>query len=92
MFHSNTALGTLNRAGYKSQQYDDLADQQTKAVDDATRNRILGQMQDLLAKDMPAYALFYPDDIFPYKVSAFDRWVYYKGTGILNKAPFIAPK
>ncbi len=92
LFHSSTTLGTLNRAGYKSQQYDDLADQQTKAVDEAARNRILGQMQDLLAKDMPAYPLFYPDDIFPYKVSAFDRWVYYKGTGILNKATFIGPK
>ncbi len=41
---------------------------------------------------MPAYPLFYPDDIFPYKVSAFDRWVYYKGVGILNKAPLLAPK
>jgi len=92
MFHSNTALGTLNRAGYKNTQFDDLADQQTKAVDEATRNRLLGQMQDILAKDMPAYALFYPDDIFPYQVSTFDRWVYYKGTGILNKAPFLAPK
>jgi peptide/nickel transport system substrate-binding protein len=92
LFHSSTTLGTLNRAGYKNPQYDDLADQQTKAVDEAARNRILGQMQDLLAKDMPAYPLFYPDDIFPYKTSAFDRWVYYKGTGILNKASFIAPK
>ena len=92
LFHSSTTLGTLNRAGYKNPQYDDLADQQTRAVDEATRNRILGQMQDILARDMPAYPLFYPDDIFPYKVSAFDRWVYYKGTGILNKAAFIAPK
>jgi peptide/nickel transport system substrate-binding protein len=92
MFHSSTTLGTLNRAGYKNPQYDELADQQTRAVDEATRNRILGQMQDILARDMPAYPLFYPDDIFPYKVSAFDRWVYYKGVGILNKAPLIAPK
>jgi peptide/nickel transport system substrate-binding protein len=92
LFHSNTTLGTLNRAGYQNPQYDALADQQTKAVDEASRNRILAQMQDILAKDMPAYPLFYPDDIFPYKVSAFDRWVYYKGVGILNKAPLLAPK
>jgi peptide/nickel transport system substrate-binding protein len=92
LFHSSTALGTLNRSGYKNPQYDDLADQQTKAVDEAARNRILGQMQDILARDMPAYPLFYPDDIFPYQASAFDRWVYYKGVGILNKATFIAPK
>ena len=92
MFHSDTVKGTLNRAGYKSTAYDELADQQAKAVDDATRKRILGQMQELLAKDMPAYAVFYPDDIFPYKVSAFDRWVYYPGVGILNKATLIAPK
>ena len=92
LFHSSTTLGTLNRSGYKNPQYDDLADQQTKAVDEASRNRILGQMQDILARDMPAYPVFYPDDIVPYKVSAFDRWVYYKGTGILNKATFIAPK
>ncbi len=92
LFHSNPTLGTLNRSGYKNPQYDDLADQQTKAVDEATRTRILGQMQDILAKDMPAYASFYPDDIYPYQVSAFDRWVYYKGVGILNKASLIAPK
>ena len=92
LFHSNPTLGTLNRAGYKNPQYDELADQQTRAVDDATRNRILGQMQVILARDLPAYPLFYPDDIFPYRASAFDRWVYYKGVGILNKATFIAPR
>jgi peptide/nickel transport system substrate-binding protein len=92
LFHSSTALGTLNRSGYKNPQYDDLADQQTKAVDEAARNRILGQMQDILARDMPAYPLFYPDDIFPYQASAFDRWVYYKGVGILNKATLLAPR
>lgn len=92
MFHSDPALGTLNRAGYKNPQYDTLAEQQSKAVDEASRNRILAQMQDILAKDMPAYAVFYPDDIFPYRVAAFDRWVYYKGVGILNKATLIAPR
>ena len=92
LFNSSTTLGTLNRAGYKNTQYDDLSDQQSKAADEATRTRILGQMQDILARDMPAYPIFYPDDIFPYKVSTFDRWVYYKGVGILNKASLLAPK
>ena len=92
LFHSNPTVGTLNRAGYKNPQYDELADQQTRAVDDGTRNRLLGQMQEILAKDMPAYAVFYPDDIFPYRPSEFDRWVYYKGTGILNKAPMLVPR
>ncbi|HWI03259.1 MAG TPA: ABC transporter substrate-binding protein, partial [Acidimicrobiales bacterium] len=92
MFHSSTTLGTLNRAGYKNTQYDELSDQQSKAVDEASRNRILAQMQEILARDMPAYPVFYPEDIFPYRVSAFDRWVYYQGVGILNKATLLAPR
>jgi peptide/nickel transport system substrate-binding protein len=92
LFHSNPSVGTLNRSGYRNPQYDQLADQQTTAPDEASRNRILAQMQEILARDMPAYPLFYPDDIFPYRESAFDRWTYYKGVGILNKASLLAPR
>jgi peptide/nickel transport system substrate-binding protein len=92
LFHSDVAVGTLNRAAYKNPQYDALADQQSTTTDQAQRYRILGQMQDILADDVPAVAVYFPDDIFPYRTGAFDRWVYYPGTGILNKATLIAPK
>ncbi|MDQ3978984.1 MAG: ABC transporter substrate-binding protein [Actinomycetota bacterium] len=92
LFHSEPAVGTLNRAAYKNPQYDTLADEQSRTTDTAQRNRILGQMQDILADDLPAIALYYPDDIFPYRPGTFDGWVYYPGTGILNKATLIAPK
>ncbi len=92
LFHSDVAVGTLNRAAYKNPQYDTLADQQSRTTDMAERNRILGQMQDILATDVPAIAVYFPEDIFPYRPGTFDRWVYYPGTGILNKATLIASK
>ncbi len=92
LFHSDVAVGTLNRAAYKNPAYDALADQQSRTTDTAERNRILGQMQDILAEDLPAIAVYFPDDIFPYRSGTFDRWTYYPGTGILNKASLIAPK
>ncbi len=92
LFHSDVAVGSLNRAGYKNPQYDALADQQSRTTDTAERNRVLGQMQDILAEDLPAIAVYFPEDIFPYRAGAFDGWVYYPGTGILNKATLIAPR
>jgi peptide/nickel transport system substrate-binding protein len=92
LFHSDVAVGTLNRAAYKNPQYDTLAAQQSSATDPTERNRILFQMQDILAQDVPVVAVYFPDDIFPYRAATFDRWVYYPGTGILNKATLIAPK
>ena len=92
LFHSDIAVGSLNRAAYKNPAYDTLADQQSRTTDTAVRNRILGEMQDMLAEDRPAIAVVFPDDIFPYRTGTFDRWFYYPGTGILNKATLIAPR
>lgn len=92
LFHSDPSVGTVNRAGYQSEEFDQLADEMVATVDEEARTDLLHEMQAQLAEDLPALALYFPDDIIPYRPDAFDRWTYYKGVGILNKAVFLSPR
>lgn len=89
LFHSDTAIGTVNRSGYQSAEFDQLADEMVATVDEEARQDLLHEMQAQLAEDLPALPLYFPDDIIPYRPDAFDQWTYYKGVGILNKAVFL---
>lgn len=91
LFHSDPTIGTLNRSAYDNADYDALADEMVRAVDDAEREDLLFQLQEILATDLPALPLYFPDDNVPYRPATFDDWTYYPGAGILNKAAFVSP-
>jgi peptide/nickel transport system substrate-binding protein len=89
LFHSDPSVGTINRAGYDNPEYDRLAEELRRTTDEEAREEILFDLQAILAEDVPAIALYFPENIFPYRPEAFDQWVYYEGVGILNKATFV---
>lgn len=89
MFHSDPAIGGFNRAAYKNPTYDALALEQARTTDPERRRQLLFRLQELLAEDVPMLPLYYPDGLHAYRPAAFDRWVYYDGVGILNKATFL---
>lgn len=90
LLHSNPAAGTLNLSGYRSAEADALADRAAVATDTAERARLVGQLQSLLARDLPLITLFYQDGVYAYRPAAFDGWTYMVGQGIINKRSFLA--
>lgn len=88
LFHSDPERGGLSRTGYANPDFDALAEEQERTVDQEERYELLHQMQEILAEEAPAVALYFPAEIVPYRPETFDRWVPY-AEGILNKANFV---
>lgn len=88
LFNSSTTIGTLNRAGYSSAEFDQLGAQLSTEVTPTQRQPTLTKIQQLLATDVPAIPLYFGKGIAAYRPETFNQWVYYQGYGILNKATF----
>ena len=61
--------------GYHSDALNSLAAQELSELDDAKRKQIVGQMQELLAKDVPTIPLFYTTSYDVWKISSYDGWM-----------------
>jgi peptide/nickel transport system substrate-binding protein len=60
--HANLDAGA-NRVRYRNPQLDELLDQGRRALDRAERRRIYGQIQRILARDLPFISLWHEDNI-----------------------------
>jgi peptide/nickel transport system substrate-binding protein len=79
VYHSKPP-NQLNKAtGYSNPEVDRLLDAQlaTDNVDD--RKRIVGQIQRLVAEDLPVAMLYYTTGFHAYRKSVFDQWYYTPG-------------
>ena len=74
--------------GYGNPEYDRLVEQATTAEAN-DRRRLLGEAQDILARDLPQQVLWYPDGIWAYRQAAYDGWVNDRGQGIFTKRAFL---
>jgi len=91
-FYSSAVKGRLQGAqGYKNPEFDGLAERQLVSADATERRRIIGAMQRIIARDLPALPLYYPTLFNAFRKQAFDRWYYTPGgfagglPGVLNK-------
>jgi peptide/nickel transport system substrate-binding protein len=91
LLHSDTAVGTLNLAGYGDPEVDRLTNEAAVATDPERRRELLFAVQERLASDLPFITLFYQDGIFAYRPGVFDGWTYMAGQGIINKESFVGP-
>ena len=91
LFHSDCNTGSINIGGYKNPQIDRLGDQLAVTVDPARQKQLATEMQRIIAQDLPVHVLFYPDTIMAYRQAAYDRWIFQKGQGIVNKLSFVDP-
>ncbi len=89
LYHSNCRVGTLNVVGYKNAALDPLLEQQAQTGDRGQRKKILDEIQQIVAQDMPFATLFYPDLIFAIRPAAYDGWAFQKGEGIIHKLSFL---
>jgi peptide/nickel transport system substrate-binding protein len=65
--------------GYENEQFDDLAQEQLSTVDPDQRRALLGEMQGLLAEDLPVLSLYVPNRVLYYDSETFDAWYYTPG-------------
>ncbi len=73
-----------NEAGYKSAEYDQVADAQRKETDPEKRRQLVYKAQEILARDIPEVTLFHRREIFPFNIQKFDNPVVQVGRGLWN--------
>ena len=95
-FFSSRVEGRLQGAqGWVDREFDRLAERQLVTGDAAARARILARMQEIIARELPALALYYPTVSHVFRARAFDRWYVTPGgfagglPGVFNKHALI---
>ncbi|MFL5151646.1 MAG: ABC transporter substrate-binding protein [Microvirga sp.] len=96
LFHSSTAPRGFNFVGYKSPEYDRIAEQQRQAVDIEARKKLIREAQAIVSRDAPYAFLIHPKTLQAFNQQIWDAGsiVIQKGVGIRNFWTFVgaAPK
>jgi peptide/nickel transport system substrate-binding protein len=82
---------TQHAQGYNNPEVDRLCAVQEHAVDRSTRMAAVGEIQKLVAADLPILPLVYPNSFSIVKKSTFDNWYYTEG-GVASTVPSIQNK
>lgn len=87
---------TFHKAtGYANAEVDRLIEAQIGAYDLEERKRMVGEIQRLVAEDLPMAMLYYTTQFFAYRRDVFDQWYYTPGGfgpgigDVYNKHPYI---
>ena len=78
VYASYTRL-TQHAQGYVNPDVDRLCREQLTTLDAEQRQQILGQIQELVAADLPLLPLFYPTPYHIFRPETFDAWYYTPG-------------
>lgn len=76
---SSQTRGFSRALGYANSDFDVLADTQLTMTDPADRAAAVDEMQAILARDLPALALYYTARVAVYNADVFDNWYYTPG-------------
>jgi peptide/nickel transport system substrate-binding protein len=74
VFSSKAPPSLTGASGYANPTFDGLADMQLATFDDAQRKTLVGQMQTILATDLPVLSLFYPETFLIFRKAVIDQW------------------
>ena len=80
----------LNETGYRSGEFDRLAERVAAAPARGPRRRAVAAELRTLARDVPAIPLVFSSGAFAYRPSVYNGWVFVKGAGILDKRSFLS--
>lgn len=81
--------------GYANAEVDRLLDAQLGAYDVEERKALVGQIQQIVADELPVAMLYYSKFFYVYRTSVFDQWYYTPGgfgpgmPDVYNKHPYI---
>ena len=72
-------LGPVAKGTARSEKYDEIYAQQRKEVDDEDdRKELVGDLQTIIAEELPVYALYHPKIWHVYNQEKLDTWFYTK--------------
>lgn len=74
---------------YANPEYEGLKEEWFRSTTIEEQDETLREIQRLFAEDPPAFTLYYPDTVYAYDASAYDRWIPVAGHGIHHKWSFI---
>lgn len=95
VYHSKPPNPTHQATGYANPEVDRLIDEQVATFDLEKRKGLVGQIQRLVAEDLPVAMLYYTKFYYAYRKSVFDQWYYTPGgfgpgiPDVYNKHPYI---
>ena len=79
VYHSEPPTPLHKATGYANPVVDQLIDAQLGAYDVEERMRLVGEIQEIVAEDLPVAMLYYTMQIFAYRKNVFDEWYYTPG-------------
>jgi peptide/nickel transport system substrate-binding protein len=85
LVHSDPAIGSLNLSGYVNEEADMLSEELNSETDPARQVELIGQLQEIIAEDLPFVMLLYPDGAYTYWGTVYDGWQFMTGHGIFHK-------
>ncbi|OWZ83724.1 ABC transporter substrate-binding protein [Natranaerobius trueperi] len=86
LYHSSQAIdGGNNSSAFKSDEYDELASAQRREMDLDSRQEIVMDAQELLAKEVPDITMYYRDEIQGYNNERWGNLPSMAGEGIFNE-------
>lgn len=91
LVNSDPALGSINISGFSNAEADRISNAIRVEPDDARRQELLDQLQQLIADELPFIMLLYGDGLYPYRSTVYDQWAFIAGQGIVNKLSLLAP-
>jgi peptide/nickel transport system substrate-binding protein len=89
LVHSDPTIGTSNLSGYQSAQADEIAGAIIREVNPERSAELIGELQTIIAADLPFILLLYPDGAYAYNASVYDGWVFMTGQGVFHKLSFL---
>jgi peptide/nickel transport system substrate-binding protein len=89
LFGSDPAQAPLNAGGYRSAAFDAAARRTASAPSRSARRAATRAELAVLAREVPAVALFFSRGRFGIRPAIYDGWVFVQGTGILDKQSFL---
>ncbi|MGI8810423.1 MAG: ABC transporter substrate-binding protein [Acidimicrobiales bacterium] len=79
VYHSDPPSETHKATGYSNREVDRLLDAQLATYDDEERKRLVGQIQQIVAEELPVAMLYYTTFFFGFRKKVFDAWYYTPG-------------
>lgn len=95
VYHSQPPNQLYAATGYANPEVDRLLDRQRMISDEAERKRIVGEIQRIVARELPVTVLYYTSMFFVYRKQVFDQWYYTEGgfgpgiPDVYNKHAFV---
>ncbi|CAN5500803.1 ABC transporter substrate-binding protein [soil metagenome] len=92
VFSSEAPPSLTSAGGYVNPAFDELATRQRVTFDEAERQTIVAEMQEIIAADIPILPLYSPDTSFVFRTEVLEEWYLTPGrypTDIHNKQLFV---